>query len=134
MGFKWERKGRSSKHIPFEWSGPLSFDMTLQVGICVYTDWQKWLYVIGIFSLGRYFNIYTNPQSGRGYRCDKSLGRQSILEVFAYFFPSFDSSIATLTSLFFLEYGQLSKMSFLFLLGIGKSGLSVLVPNIVSCL
>ena len=20
-GFKWERKGRSSKHIPFEWSG-----------------------------------------------------------------------------------------------------------------
>jgi hypothetical protein len=22
MGFKWERKGRSSKHIPFEWSGP----------------------------------------------------------------------------------------------------------------
>jgi hypothetical protein len=20
--FKWERKGRSSKHIPFEWSGP----------------------------------------------------------------------------------------------------------------
>jgi hypothetical protein len=22
MGFKWERKGRSSKHIPFIWSGP----------------------------------------------------------------------------------------------------------------
>jgi hypothetical protein len=22
MGFKWERKGRSSKHIPFEWSSP----------------------------------------------------------------------------------------------------------------
>ena len=22
MGFKWERKGKSSKHIPFEWSGP----------------------------------------------------------------------------------------------------------------
>ena len=22
MGFKWRRKGRSSKHIPFEWSGP----------------------------------------------------------------------------------------------------------------
>ena len=22
MGFKWERKGQSSKHIPFEWSGP----------------------------------------------------------------------------------------------------------------
>jgi hypothetical protein len=22
MGFKWERKGRSSKHIPFSWSGP----------------------------------------------------------------------------------------------------------------
>ena len=22
MGFKWEREGRSSKHIPFEWSGP----------------------------------------------------------------------------------------------------------------
>ena len=22
MGFKWEWKGRSSKHIPFEWSGP----------------------------------------------------------------------------------------------------------------
>jgi hypothetical protein len=22
MGFKWGRKGRSSKHIPFEWSGP----------------------------------------------------------------------------------------------------------------
>lgn len=22
MGFKWERKGRSSKHISFEWSGP----------------------------------------------------------------------------------------------------------------
>ena len=22
MGFKWERKGRSSKHIPFEWGGP----------------------------------------------------------------------------------------------------------------
>jgi hypothetical protein len=22
MGFKWARKGRSSKHIPFEWSGP----------------------------------------------------------------------------------------------------------------
>jgi hypothetical protein len=22
MGFKWERKGRSSKHIPFDWSGP----------------------------------------------------------------------------------------------------------------
>jgi hypothetical protein len=22
MDFKWERKGRSSKHIPFEWSGP----------------------------------------------------------------------------------------------------------------
>ena len=22
MGFKWERKGTSSKHIPFEWSGP----------------------------------------------------------------------------------------------------------------
>jgi hypothetical protein len=22
MGFKWKRKGRSSKHIPFEWSGP----------------------------------------------------------------------------------------------------------------
>jgi hypothetical protein len=22
MGFKWERKGRSSKHIPFNWSGP----------------------------------------------------------------------------------------------------------------
>jgi hypothetical protein len=22
MGFNWERKGRSSKHIPFEWSGP----------------------------------------------------------------------------------------------------------------
>ena len=22
MGFKWERKGRLSKHIPFEWSGP----------------------------------------------------------------------------------------------------------------
>jgi hypothetical protein len=22
MGFKWERKGRSSKHIPFHWSGP----------------------------------------------------------------------------------------------------------------
>jgi hypothetical protein len=21
MGFKWERKGRSSKRIPFEWSG-----------------------------------------------------------------------------------------------------------------
>jgi hypothetical protein len=21
MGFKWERKGRSSKHIPFDWSG-----------------------------------------------------------------------------------------------------------------
>jgi hypothetical protein len=22
MGFKWERKGQSSKHIPFDWSGP----------------------------------------------------------------------------------------------------------------
>jgi hypothetical protein len=22
MGFKWKRKGRSSKHIPFEWNGP----------------------------------------------------------------------------------------------------------------
>ena len=22
IGFKWKRKGRSSKHIPFEWSGP----------------------------------------------------------------------------------------------------------------
>ena len=22
MGFKWERKDQSSKHIPFEWSGP----------------------------------------------------------------------------------------------------------------
>jgi hypothetical protein len=22
MGFKWGRKGRSSKHIPFKWSGP----------------------------------------------------------------------------------------------------------------
>ena len=22
MGFKWERKGQSSKHIAFEWSGP----------------------------------------------------------------------------------------------------------------
>jgi hypothetical protein len=22
MGFKWERKGRSSKHIPFNWTGP----------------------------------------------------------------------------------------------------------------
>jgi hypothetical protein len=22
MGFKWEWNGRSSKHIPFEWSGP----------------------------------------------------------------------------------------------------------------
>jgi hypothetical protein len=22
MGFKWERKGQSSKHIPFEWTGP----------------------------------------------------------------------------------------------------------------
>jgi hypothetical protein len=22
MGFKWERKGRSSKHIPFDWCGP----------------------------------------------------------------------------------------------------------------
>lgn len=22
MGFKWERNGRSSKHIPFEWSDP----------------------------------------------------------------------------------------------------------------
>jgi hypothetical protein len=22
MGFKWERTGRSSKHIPFDWSGP----------------------------------------------------------------------------------------------------------------
>jgi hypothetical protein len=22
MGFRWERKGQSSKHIPFEWSGP----------------------------------------------------------------------------------------------------------------
>jgi hypothetical protein len=22
MGFKWERNGRSSKHIPFEWTGP----------------------------------------------------------------------------------------------------------------
>ena len=22
MGFKWQRKGRSSKHIPFDWSGP----------------------------------------------------------------------------------------------------------------
>jgi hypothetical protein len=22
MGFKWTRKGRSSKHIPFDWSGP----------------------------------------------------------------------------------------------------------------
>ena len=22
IGFKWERKGRSSKHIPFDWSGP----------------------------------------------------------------------------------------------------------------
>jgi hypothetical protein len=22
MGFKWERKGKSSKHIPFDWSGP----------------------------------------------------------------------------------------------------------------
>jgi hypothetical protein len=22
MGFKWERKGQSSKHIPFGWSGP----------------------------------------------------------------------------------------------------------------
>jgi hypothetical protein len=22
MGFKWERKGRSSKHIPFQWGGP----------------------------------------------------------------------------------------------------------------
>jgi hypothetical protein len=22
MGFKWERKGRSSKHIPFSWIGP----------------------------------------------------------------------------------------------------------------
>ncbi|HEU4823519.1 MAG TPA: hypothetical protein VFS97_08865 [Nitrososphaeraceae archaeon] len=22
MGFKWKRKGSSSKHIPFEWSGP----------------------------------------------------------------------------------------------------------------
>jgi hypothetical protein len=22
MGFKWERKGQSSKHIPFKWSGP----------------------------------------------------------------------------------------------------------------
>jgi hypothetical protein len=22
MGFKWQRKGQSSKHIPFEWSGP----------------------------------------------------------------------------------------------------------------
>ena len=22
MGFKWERKGRSSKHISFDWSGP----------------------------------------------------------------------------------------------------------------
>ena len=22
MGFKWERKGRSSKHIPFDWNGP----------------------------------------------------------------------------------------------------------------
>ena len=22
MGFKWERKGRSSKHIPFDWTGP----------------------------------------------------------------------------------------------------------------
>jgi len=22
MGFKWARKGRSSKHIPFNWSGP----------------------------------------------------------------------------------------------------------------
>jgi hypothetical protein len=22
MGFKWERKGRSSKYIPFDWTGP----------------------------------------------------------------------------------------------------------------
>jgi hypothetical protein len=22
MGFKWERKGQSSKHLRFEWSGP----------------------------------------------------------------------------------------------------------------
>jgi hypothetical protein len=22
MGFKWKRKGKSSKHIPFDWSGP----------------------------------------------------------------------------------------------------------------
>ena len=22
VGYKWERKGNSSKHIPFEWSGP----------------------------------------------------------------------------------------------------------------
>ena len=22
MGFKWEWNGRSSKHIPFDWSGP----------------------------------------------------------------------------------------------------------------
>ena len=22
MGYKWERKGNSSKHIPFDWSGP----------------------------------------------------------------------------------------------------------------
>jgi hypothetical protein len=21
MGFKWERKGRSSEHIPFDWTG-----------------------------------------------------------------------------------------------------------------
>jgi hypothetical protein len=22
MGFKWKRKGKSSKHIPFDWNGP----------------------------------------------------------------------------------------------------------------
>jgi hypothetical protein len=22
MGFKWDWKGRSSKHIPFDWAGP----------------------------------------------------------------------------------------------------------------
>jgi hypothetical protein len=22
MGFKWKRKGKSSKHIPFDWRGP----------------------------------------------------------------------------------------------------------------
>jgi hypothetical protein len=43
MGFKWERKGKSSKHIPFDWSGPilnpLAISFSVDISLVPYPEW-----------------------------------------------------------------------------------------------